>query len=197
MVEAIKHDIRSSAATTSWETVKGGIRGTLYTGLIGAAVVGGIAAGLTAMVFSIPAALAVGAVAAVAGGASAIGTLGVIGGPIGAIGGFFRGRQRVGAENTKYAVREAKIADARAQEAQMIATIGAQQGYAMGFEHGQQKVVHDIQSLQQQMLQQEMAKSVAAGGGHAAKCGKCAGESKVEAVAKQREAQAAAGNQIG
>jgi hypothetical protein len=198
MVEAIKHDAGSSLATTGWETVKGGLGGAVLAGVVGAVIAGGIVGGLAALAFSVPTALVLGGAAAIVGGGAAVTTAGPFAALIGAVTGFFSGRRQVGKENAKYELREAAIANERAQEQQAIAMAGAQQGYAMGFQHGQQKVVNDIQALQQQMLQQEMAKSVAAApGSHAAKCGKCATESKAEAVAKQRDAQAAAGQQIG
>ncbi len=193
MAEAIKHSVTTSLATTGLETAKGGILGALAVGLIGAAasalLVGGAIVGVAAIFGAAAAAVVpavvLGSAAGVLGGAASLVGGGTVGGALGVIMGFVKGRSRVGAENRAYENKAAHENQTALLQQRAIAEAGMQQGYALGFQEGQMDIVGQIQQAQ-------MAQNA---GSHAAKCTKC--DSKVETLAKQRQAQAANGPQVG
>lgn len=209
MVDAVKHGVISSTATTGWETAKGGVVGALAVGIIGAlvaatgvgiavlggaALIGAIAPGITAAgavaAMTIPAAIA-STVAGIAGGVSSLTGGGLIGGAVGAVVGFINGRSRVAKERATYEEHAAGRRQDALIQGNQIAMVGMQQGYAMGYQQGQQRIVSEIQAMQEQMIREEMAKK----GAHASKCSACA--SKAETILKQREARANAAPQVG
>lgn len=208
MVEPIKHNTTSSMSTAGWETAKGAGGGTLLGGLLG--TIGGALVGAVSV---LPAALVVGLVGAAVGflapvsvgvatgavvGAGAVAGFGAIvgaagglltGGVVGAgAGGLFglaKGGDKITRENHKVDQRIAQRQNSRQEQLVNANAAGIQDGYQMGFEEGKNYVVNQLRAAQEQMLMAQAAQQQAAKGGHADK------------IMKQREAQAAATQQIG
>lgn len=219
MAERVNHSAASAVATTGWETAKVGLAGWLAAGVIGAVAIAAVAAVPMLAVGAIGGAAGwIGAGGAASGIAATFGstigawvlgiaaTIGGVGGlsspvgpVVGGVAGLFKGVGRVRGESAAYERRQ-DILQHGAQQAQSAV---AQQAFAMGVQAGQQSVVQELQRVHGQMIEAEMAKRqqqvVAAKepvGKFTANCKtKC--DSKVEMVNKQREAQAAAGAQIG
>ena len=223
MVKAVRHDTSSAVVTTGWETVKGGFVGWLTTAVIGAVIVGGLAAlavgtggailgglGLiggaaatatTAAVAptalgGIAAALTSGfglfsmGASALVGGVATASTYGTAGAVIGGALGLLKGGSRVSHESQTFREKIAARSHAAGARLEHAHQLGAQQGYMMGMQDGQQMVVNKLREMQYAMIQEQMAQ---AQGAH---CGtpKC---SHVETEMKRRETAAATGQQIG
>ncbi len=182
MAEARKHTAGSTVSTTGWETVKGGIAGALAVGAIGAVLGGLVVGGATAIFFSGTAALIAGGITAGVTGLAALVGGGTLGAAIGGLLGLAKGADKVSHENQVYRDRMDRKSHKREVEVNNAGMAGMQQGYQAGFAEGQQYMVNQLRALQEQQL---MAQAVQEKGGHAAK------------IAKQREAQAATGQQIG
>lgn len=167
MVKSVDHGAVSSTATVAYDTVKGGVKGMLAVGLVGAVIFGAIGAGATALVAAGMGAVGLGVgigTAALVGGAlsafvggigSALSGGGIIGAVVGAAAGLFGGVGRVKNEKTAFQNREANVRDSMAAREQAI----AQQAFAMGAQAGQQSVIAELQKHHEMMIRSQMAQA--------------------------------------
>lgn len=193
MVKPVNHDMGSSLTTAGWSAGKWAIVGAVVPALLAGLAVGGIAYAGMALVTG-GGASAIGAflaskagVATVIGGLAAVGAFAYSatwGAVIGGVTGLLKGGSRISAEKQRYEEKVAHRHHNAAAQMQQAAMAGMQQGYEQGMQDGQQLVVNKLREAQEQMLMAH------AKGGHAHM-------SKVEALNKERAAQAAATPQVG
>lgn len=218
MAKPIKHNTSSAMSTAGWETAKGAGGGGVVGSIVG--TVGGAVAGL---VGSLVPAIVVGALAAAVTGFTGVNFLGVaaeagvagagtgaalfggivagLGAAVGAVGGLItgatwgagiggmfglaKGGDKIVNENAKYQQRVQSRQNTRQDQLANANIAGMQDGYQVGFAEGQNYVVNQLRAAQEQMLMAQAQQQGAVKAGHADK------------IAKQREAQAAAGQQLG
>ena len=207
MADAINHDGPSTVATVGWKAAKWGVLG----GVLALALPLGIGA---AAAYGAYALMSAGTIGGIAGGvavaalglAAAIGTWGyasvaaIGGGVVGAL----KGSSQVSQENNAFRDRvmqnmqgrENKQAknfnDGEVKGLQEGYNIGRSDGEQVGFQKGQEFVVHQIQ----QHMQTEAAAEQQANPKKFADTVACKCESKAEAIIKKREEQAATPNQV-
>ncbi len=167
MVKSVDHGVVSGTASVAYDAVKGGVKGVVAVGLIGAVIFGAGAAGIAALAAAGAsavgigvgvggAALTAGIIGAVVGGlGSAFSGGGVIGGAIGAVAGMFSGVGRVKSEKTAFENREANVRESIVAREQAI----AQQAFVMGAQAGQQSVIAELQKHQEMQLRSQMAQA--------------------------------------
>jgi hypothetical protein len=190
MAKPIDHSFGSAAATTGWGAVKGGIIGAALVGLIAGGVVGLIVGGLASLAVGATAAAVIGGIAGVITGLGSMFTVGgAVGAGAGTLIGAFKGSSRVGKERASFQHKMEQREHTHDTKQNTAAMAGMQQGYMVGFQEGQQYVVSQLQRAQEQML---MAKAEPAKDKDCPVCTK-----HVDALNKQRAAQAASTPQIG
>lgn len=207
MVDAINHDGPSTVVTVGTKAAKWGI----LAGLAALAVPLVFAGGAVAAVAG-----ALGAFGAVSGGAAVgLGLAGIVSGVMAAVTsgyagvaavgggviGALKGSSQVSSETNAFRTRVMENMQGRQNKQAKLfndgEVKGLQEGYQIGRQDGEQLGFQKGQEFVVQQLQQHMQAEAAAAQGQpkfADKVAKC--ECKAEAIIKEREAKAAAPNQI-
>lgn len=151
MARAVDHGIISATATTGWETVKTGVGGGFWGGVVGA-IIGAFTVVSASIVTIVPAAIitVVGALAGLATGGIGLGILaafgtvaaagavagGISGATVGSVGGgflgVFKGASRVSREKAQYVATGGTRDFSDTAKLQYAAEVGRQQGVQEG-----------------------------------------------------------------
>ncbi|MDX1974165.1 MAG: hypothetical protein SFT92_00660 [Rickettsiales bacterium] len=190
MAKPIDHDFDSKVATAGIEVAKGSLLGIVGAGLLTAATLVFGVGMLGAVASFVGLGSFTGAAAAMMTGPGALITLasGIAGafgfGGAGALIGGTYGLAKAGGKINRESQAYQDRVQGQMASVQNTAMMAMQQGYEMGMQDGQQKIVADLQQMHAQMLQKEML-------GASAEKGKFA-----KGIEQQREAHAAAGPQL-